>query len=440
MNVLVSAPKPVMTEMRTAIIGALIIVLGPISMSLYTPALPALVHAFGTTASVMKLTLSVYFCGFAFSQLVCGPLSDAYGRRPAAIGFFSLYVVGSIVAASAPDVTWLIIGRGLQGIGVAAGPAIARAIVRDQFTGQASARILNLIGTMLAIGPALAPTLGGVILSTLGWQPIFYVMVMYGVLAVGLLVLAVPETNAAPDPANARPLQIVRNYGVLLRDSGFMRASLMIGFSLGGIYSLAAIVPFVMIETVGLTPTQFGYAMVCQTGSFMMGTIVAGRVLKRGVDADRLVPAGLALVLLGGGSMAALPWFLPYTSPTVMGPVAIWAFGVALLLPGGTTAALSGFPAMAGSAAALMGCMQIGGGFLGLAVASLFSDPARALGVVVPVMGVLSCLTYAVLKPNPIPAFAPPVDEADLQIATDPVGLIGVAGDEIEAEVFRKSA
>ncbi|HQS45066.1 MAG TPA: MFS transporter, partial [Xanthobacteraceae bacterium] len=121
---------PVMSQNRTAIIGALIVVIGPLSMSLYTPALPALVHAFNSTPSAMKLTLSVYFCGFAFSQLLCGPLSDAFGRRPAALGFFAIYVAGSLVAAFAPDMVWLVVGRGLQGIGVAAGPAISRAIVR----------------------------------------------------------------------------------------------------------------------------------------------------------------------------------------------------------------------------------------------------------------------------------------------------------------------
>lgn len=431
--------KPVMTEMRTAVIGALIIVLGPLSMSLYTPAMPELVQAFGTTASTMKLTLSVYFGGFAIAQLICGPLSDAYGRRPAAIGFFSLYVVGSLIAASAPDVTWLVVGRGLQGIGVAAGPAISRAIVRDQFTGQASARILNLIGTMLGIGPAIAPTLGGVILSAFGWPPIFYVMVLYGVAALGLILLAVPETNPHPDPAQARPARILHNYGALLSNAGFMRASLLIGFSVGGIYTLSAILPFVLIDVVGLTPTQFGLAMVCQTGSFMLGTVIAGRAMKW-VDANRLIPAGLVIVVGAGAAMAVMPWFLPYSFLTVMGPVAVWACGMALVMPGGTTSALSGSPAIAGSAAALMGCLQIGGGFAGTAVASQFPAPTAALGVVLPAMAVLSVLSFVLLKPRTRAVATAPIDETDLEIAADPAGVIGAAGDEIELDLFRKKS
>src|SRR3954463_11093225 len=177
-------PVPLMTETRTAVVGALIVALGAISMSLYTPAMPALVDAFNTTPATVKLTLTVYFGGFAFAQLVCGPLSDAYGRRPIALGSFSIYLLGSVIAALSPTIQWLVVGRILQGIGVAAGIAISRAIVRDQFTGQRSARIMNLIGLMLAVGPAVSPTIGGVLLSTLGWHSIFLVMVVYGIVAV----------------------------------------------------------------------------------------------------------------------------------------------------------------------------------------------------------------------------------------------------------------
>ncbi|OYY29179.1 MAG: Bcr/CflA family drug resistance efflux transporter, partial [Azorhizobium sp. 35-67-15] len=373
----------------------------------------------------------------------CGPLSDAFGRRPAALSFFAIYVAGSLVAAFAPDMVWLVVGRGLQGIGVAAGPAISRAIVRDQFTGQASARILNLIGTMLAIGPALAPTVGGAILVTFGWHPIFFVMVAYGILVVLLLAFAVPETNHRPDPAQARPARVFANYRTLVLDRGFMRMSLLIGFTLGGIYTLAAILPFVLIETIGLTPTQFGFAMICQTGAFMFGTIVAGRMMKK-IDAVRLIPVGLGCTLVAACGVIVVPQLVPHAFLGVMGPVAVWAFGVALLLPGSTTVGLAGFPTMAGSAAALMGFMQIGGGFVGSLVASIFSDPAVALMLVVPGMASIALVCFVLLRPRhgTVERAVSPgmVDEGDLEIATDPAGLVGAAGDEIETHIFRKSA
>ncbi|MEW6125148.1 MAG: multidrug effflux MFS transporter [Pseudomonadota bacterium] len=430
-----------MTETRTALVGAATIVLGPMSMSLYTPAMPMLTAAFGTTPAVMKLTLSVYFGGFAISQLICGPLSDAFGRRPTAIGFFALYVVGSVVAALSSEIHWLIAGRALQGIGVAAGPAIARAIVRDQFTGQSSSRILNLIGSIQAVGPALAPSVGGLILGLVGWQPLFYVMVLWGVMVLGLLMFGVPETNPGADPAQARPRQILRNYRHLLRDPGFMRVSLLIGFGVGGIYALASILPFVLIEKVRMTPTQFGLGMVFQTGSFILGTIFSAQLMRR-MDANRLIPMGTALGLVAAALLATLPFLTPTSFLSVMGPVAIWAFGMSMVIPGCTTTALSGFPTMAGSAAALMGCLQIGGGFAGSAVASLFHDPAVALSVVVPAMGVIAAASYALLRPRPqaVPQPAGEIDPADVEIAADPAGLIGAAGEEIEAGMYRKSA
>ncbi len=430
--------KPVMSETRTAVIGAMVVVLGPLSMSLYTPALPALVQAFDTTPGMLKLSLSVYFFGFAFSQLACGPLSDAFGRRPTALGFFLIYLVGSVVAAFAPDITWMIVGRGLQGIGVAAGPAISRAIVRDQFTGQPSARIMNLIATMLAIGPAIAPTLGGIILSTLGWQPIFLVMVIYGLVLVALLALFVPETNHTPDRAQAHPWRAMRNYATLLRDARFMRPSLVIGFTLGGIYTLAAILPFVLIERVGLSPVGFGIAMICQTGSFMAGSMVTGRLLRR-VKADALIPFGLAIVMVAAAAMMVATRIYPASAVATMLPVAVWAFGIAMLLPGGTTSALSGFPQMAGAASALMGFLQIGGGLLGTTVASAFAVPGEAFTLVVPGLAVMGLLSFLLLRPGKA-ARAARISESDLEISTDPVGLIGAAGDEIEAQVFRKRA
>lgn len=110
-------PKPAtMSERRTTILGGLLTAIGPISMAIYTPAMPELVHAFGTTEAAIKLSLSLYFAGFALAQLLAGPFSDAFGRRAASITFLSIYLVGSVMAALAPSVEWIIAGRLIQGI------------------------------------------------------------------------------------------------------------------------------------------------------------------------------------------------------------------------------------------------------------------------------------------------------------------------------------
>ena len=430
-----TATAPSMSEMRTAIIGTLIVTLGPLSLALYTPALPMLVEAFHTTPAALKLTLSVYFFGFAFSQLACGPLSDAFGRRPVALAFFVTYAVGSIVAALSNSIDVLLVGRALQGVGAAAGVAISRAIVRDQFTGQQSARILNLIGLMLAIVPAVAPTLGGVILGTVGWHAIFLVMTAYGLIVLAAFAFGTKETNANRSPHLARPGLVMRNYGILLVDRRFMSAGLVLGLTLGGLYTLAALLPFVMIERVGLTPTEFGFVMLLQTGFYTLGAVVSGRLLRR-VDAMRLIPYGLGFVIVGGLGFAVGLRLLPPSVATIMGPTAVWAFGIALVMPGATSDALAGFPRMAGAASALIGFMQIGGGLAGSAIAALlFPDPFTAVNVILPGMALGAVLSYVLLRvptdrsaPMPAPMPAP----GDLEVAVDPAGVVGAGGEEIE--------
>ncbi|WP_448203498.1 multidrug effflux MFS transporter [Azospirillum sp. sgz302134] len=434
-----SQTTPVMSEMRTAIIGTLIVTLGPLSLALYTPALPTLVDAFHTTPAALKLSLSVYFFGFAFSQLACGPLSDAFGRRPVALGFFVTYALGSVVAALSGSIEWLLAGRALQGIGAAAGIAISRAMVRDQFTGQQSARILNLIGLMLAIVPAIAPTLGGVILGSVGWHAIFVVMTVYGLAVLAVFALGTTETNRSRNPAAARPGPVLRNYATLLTDRRFMSSGLVLGLTLGGLYTLAALLPFVMIDRVGLTPTQFGFAMLLQTGSYTAGAAVAGRLLRR-VEAMRLVPFGIGFVILGGLGYAVGLRLLPPSVATVMLPTAVWAFGIALVMPGTTSDALAGFPRMAGAASALIGFMQIGGGLAGSAIAALlFSDPFTAMTTIMPGMALVALLSFALLRPRTREE-APAPDLADLEIAVDPAAVVGAGGEEIEVVLHQGSA
>lgn len=429
------APVPLMTEMEVSVIGAMMVMLGPISLSMYTPAMPAMVVAFGTSIATVKMTLTVFFMGFAFSQLACGPLSDAFGRRPVALGFFGIYLVGSIVAMLAPTISWLIAGRALQGIGCAAGIAVSRALVRDQYTGQASARIMNLIGTMLAIGPAVSPTLGGLILGAFGWNVIFVAMAVYGVVLMVMLVFRVPETNLTPDRRLASPSGVASSYAFLLTNRGFMRAALTVGLGLGGIYTLSALVPFILIDRIGLTPTQFGLSLLMQTGSFMMGTIVARPLLTR-YSAHSLILPGVAFMLAGAVGLGLGPLLLPLSTLSVMVPIGLWAFGMALLMPGCTTGALAGVPHIAGAASALMGFLQIGSGFLGTSLSVLFPSPLTAMMILLPSFALASAGVHLLLAPSRTTAAPAPeaegVEATDLELAADPLGLVGAAGDEIE--------
>ncbi|PTW63453.1 DHA1 family bicyclomycin/chloramphenicol resistance-like MFS transporter [Breoghania corrubedonensis] len=392
----ISPPPPVMSERRTAILGAALVAIGPISMALYTPAMPTLAAVFDTSPSVIKLTLTAYFAGFALTQLICGPLTDAYGRRPVTLWFLALYLVATAVATWAPTVEWLIVARLIQGVGAAVGMAVSRAIVRDQYIGQASSRILNAVGMMLAVGPAVSPTIGGITLTLFGWQQIFYFMILYGV-ALGLAVFfLLPETNTAPDPTRAHPRRLVNAYLTLCVTPVFLRPSLFIGLSLGCIYTMATIIPFVMIEHVGLTPAQFGFGMMLQSACYFSGTIVTSRLMRR-FDADNLVPWSIAGMLVAMSLLAVMLHQPDFGYLMVMGPIGLFTFSLAHAIPATTTWALASFPRMAGSAASMMGFIQFGSGFAGSIVAAWIGDPVLAMATVAPAMPVIGVIAYVVL-------------------------------------------
>ena len=426
-----------MSPMRTALLGALIVALGPISLALYTPAMPTLVEAFATDPATVKLTITLYFLGFAFAQLVCGPVSDAYGRKPVALAFFSIYLAGSLIAVFAPSITWLLVARALQGIGAAAGVATSRAVVRDQYTGQASARIMNMIGLIFAIGPAISPSIGALLLRTLGWHAIFASMVVYGLIVVVATTFAISETNPNINPAAARPKNILRSYAALARDRTFMRFSLIMSCAFGGLYTLPALLPFVLIGLVGLTPTQYGLATLIQTASYATGNLVTMQLLRR-YDAVRLVPFGIAIFVAAALILAIVLRLFPPSLLTVIGPTALWAFGSAWIVPGATTGALANAGSRAGAASAFMGFLQIGGGLAGTLIAALlFADAFRALMNVMPLLAIAGAVGYATFAGGVLRRRARKPDPRNVEIAVDPTGVVGAGGEEIEDLLHR---
>ncbi len=395
------AATPLMSERRVALIGALLVALGPISMALYTPAMPEIVRAFGTTEAAVKLTLSLYFAGFALSQLVCGPLSDGFGRRPVTIVFAGLYLVAGVVALFSPNVEVLIAARFLQGVGASAGVAVSRAIVRDLFTGERSARIMNLIGMILAIGPAFSPVIGGLTMEAFGWHAIFVLMVLLGLTVILVTVFSLRET-VTRDLSRIRPAAILRSYGTLLTSRYFIYSSAIMGGTVGALYTLATMLPFVLIDRAGLTATQFGLSMLMQSGWYFLGSVAVRFLLPR-LGSRALVPLGLAFVATGSGALFALLHLFEPSFWTVMGPIAVYAFGIAFVMPAMTTASLAPYPHIAGAASSLAGFMQMGSGLLGSFVAVLIGDPVTAMATVIPAMGLGALLCWLGFRRLPDP-------------------------------------
>jgi DHA1 family bicyclomycin/chloramphenicol resistance-like MFS transporter len=386
-----------MSARRTALVGGLMVAAGPLSISLYGPALPTIVSELGTTDALGKLSLSVYFGAFALAQLVCGPLSDSLGRRKVTMLFFAFYVAGSIVAALGPGVEFLLGGRVLQGIGVSVGVALSRAMVRDQFVGGESIRILTLINLILTVAPAIAPTLGSVVLLFGSWHFLFLLMGLYGLGIIALTWFTTRETHQPAARIPFRPLSVICNYRILLASPAFMIPALLLALSFGGFYGFAALLPFVLIDEIGLTPFQFALVMLLQTGAFITGNIVAAYAAKR-LSGLNMVRVGLVLLALAGLGFAFGLRVFPHGVLPVMLPVALWMLSLAFIGPSTTAAAMAGFGSIAGAAGALTGVFQVGGGFIGSTLASLaFADASAALVTLMPIMAGLA-IALAVLN------------------------------------------
>jgi DHA1 family bicyclomycin/chloramphenicol resistance-like MFS transporter len=386
------APTPIMTTRRTAILGALLMAIGPISMAIYTPAMPELVNAFGTTEAAIKISLALYFAGFALAQLVSGPASDAFGRKAASLVFLSIYLAGGLIAVFAPSVEFLLAARLIQGIGVSVGMTVARAIVRDQFIGSEASSILNLIGIMLAIGPAIGPTMGGLSLAAFGWHSVFWLMVGFGVISVVAVVFFLRETTV-PDRKLVRPSNLVRAYAELLRNKRFLFAAMIMAGSVGALYAQATMLSFILINEVGLTPTGFGLSMLMQSGAYFSGSVALRFLVKILGDRHSAI-LGLCCSGIGGTLMILSVFLLEPSFITIMGPVAVATFGIALITPYIVTAAMAPFPHIAGSASAMMGFIQMSSGFIAGVMASLIGSPLLAFGTVIPFMEFMAIAGY----------------------------------------------
>lgn len=400
---MIRSETPQMSALRVSLIGALFVAIGPIGMALYTPAMPEIVHAFGTSEGVVKMTLTLYFAGFAFAQLIAGPVSDALGRRPIIMAFMAIFGGASLLALFAPNIEVFLVARFLQGVGASAGVAISRAIVRDQFKGNQSSEIMNMIGIILAIAPALSPTIGGVLVTYAGWQSLFLTMTLFGVFVVAVTHFGMKETIVV-DRGRLKLRALMRSYGTLSASRHFMTAALTIAGALGAIYTQTTILPFILMDNLGMSPAGFGLAMILQSGSFFIGALSVRHLMKRH-DAARLVAPGLGFILLGSLTFVTLFWGEP-SLLRVMGPIGLYSFGVAFVMPAMTTSALAPFPHIAGAASSLMGFMQMGAGLVMGSFAALFYDPVIAAAVLIPMMGVIACLSFAVFRR--LPVFAEP--------------------------------
>jgi MFS transporter, DHA1 family, multidrug resistance protein len=384
-----------LTPLRMTLVGAMLIAVGPISMTLYTPALTLLAHLFATTEDAIRTTITVYLFGFALAQLLCGPLSDRFGRRPVVLVCLVLYVVGAAVCAGAGSVTMLYLGRMVQGIGACGGMALSRVMVVDRFSGPPAARIISLMSLILSIAPAAAPVLGGTLITIVSWRVLFVMMALYGA-GLWLLVWRLPETNARRDPLAIRPRALLGNYRMLLTSRAFLGQIVLTAFAVGGFYTAQTLTPFILMGRLGVSSTMFGFLTAALMVSYLAGALATNRLL-RFVAPHRLVVLGANFVMLAALALAAC-LRVQIGIAEVIAPLCLWLFGLAFVMPGVTTAALGLFPRNAGSASALMGSLQMAMGFIGAALCGLSANSTAAMALVPPILGFVGAVAYLALN------------------------------------------
>jgi DHA1 family bicyclomycin/chloramphenicol resistance-like MFS transporter len=393
-------------RMLSAGSGALILVLalltavGPLSTDMYLPSLPAIASAFATDAGQVQLTLSVFLVGFALGQIIYGPVSDLYGRKPVLLAGLILFVAASFGCMVATSIGALIAARFIQAVGACAAVVLARAIVRDLHTAEDSARILSLMGAIMGLVPAVAPVIGAVLEQAFGWRASF---ALSGALAAGLaLVVTVwlPETFPQLHPGGERvswsARGMIADFGRLAAHGGFRRYTAAVCLGYGGLFAFISGSSFVLQGHYGLDEMEFGLAFSTAVVGFITGTLIAAACTRR-IGVERTIASGTIALAAGGVSMALLVLIQPPHYLHVLAPMVVYMAGVGLTLPSAMAGAITPFPDRAGTASSLVGFSQMTfAALVGVMVGHLVEQTPNALAWTVAVLGVANlALTLA---------------------------------------------
>lgn len=342
-----------------ALLGAMVMV-GPLGIDTYLPAMPALAETYAAPAAVVQQTLSVFVLTMALTMLFYGTLSDSFGRRPVLLFSLGLFTVSNLAAVFAPNIGTLIVCRALQGVAAGAGSVIARAIIQDCYEGSDAQRVMAQVLMVFGLAPAIAPIIGGWLHHAFGWQSIFIFLTLGGavlfVLAHQLLGETLPRSKFQPFDLRS----ILRNYLGALRDVRFVVMCVSIGLMFTGIpLYIGAAAPFVM-NILHLPETAFGWLFIPIISGVVIGSATAERLIKRHPNISaRLIRWGMTISILAAGINVLHAGSSDFRIPYAVMPLAMYTFGVSLAMPGMVIQALGRLPTMHGLAASLQGFIQM---------------------------------------------------------------------------------
>jgi MFS transporter, DHA1 family, multidrug resistance protein len=351
------------------LLGALIGV-GPLTIDLYLPALPAIRAELATTSTGVQLTLTGAMLGMALGNLLVGPLSDMFGRRRPLLAALVLYVLASVLCAVTFNITVLAALRVLQGLAVSATGVTATAVLRDLFSGSAFARLLSRLLLVPMAAPILAPSFGGAVLRWTRWEGVFVVLAIVGGLLIAVAAIGLPETLPPERRQPARMSATVQVYRDLARDRTFVGLVLVAGLAMAALLAYVAGSSFVFQEEYGLSEQQFGLLFGAGAVGLGVATQLNVWLLRRFTPQHILVFAMVA----GAGAGVVLVGFAATGFgglPGILAPLWLIIATIGLVFPNAPALAMSRHGEMAGTAAALLGAVQFGIGGLAAPIVGL---------------------------------------------------------------------
>jgi MFS transporter, DHA1 family, multidrug resistance protein len=368
---------------------ALLTAIGPTSTDMYLPSLPAIGRTFDAPVPQVQLTLSAFLFCFAISQVVYGPISDHVGRKPVLLTTLAIYAVASIGCAFAASIEMLIVLRGVQAFGVAGAPVLARAIVRDLYAGARAGREFSRMGAIMALAPAVAPSLGAILQTTIGWQANFYVMAAFGTCAFVLVAVLLPETMISASPGLALP-SVIRSYGTFARHRRFLLYTAIVATSYAGLFAWISGSSFALQNLYGLSALAFGLVFAVTTLGYLSGTLLAVRLVNR-LGLDRTIVWG-GVALAAGGLVMVATTAMDLRSPLALAlPIVVYLVGLGLAMPQSMAGALTPFPERAGAASSTLGfTQQVAAASIGIVVGHAVGQSALPLALTIAAMGLMA--------------------------------------------------
>ena len=331
--------------------------LGPLALNIFMPSMPGLAKDFDVEYGFVQLTLTFYLIGLGAAQLVYGPISDRWGRRPVLLWGLGIYCIGSIACALAPSIVWLMLGRVLQALGGCAGLVLGRAIIRDLYDRDRSAAMIGYVTMAMSLAPMLSPALGGYLDTLFGWRASFAFCSLAGLAVYVWVIFTLPETLAQRG-LGVGAAALLRGYGALLRSPAFCGYVLQTAFTSGVFFAFIAGAPFVVVTVMGLPASAYGLWFIVVSIGYLAGNFLTGRFAVR-LGVDRMIAYGAVAQLVGISALALASWLGPLNLPGIFLPMAVVAMSNGLTLPNGIAGAISVNPRAAGAAAGLSGALQM---------------------------------------------------------------------------------